>query len=101
MSQTKVNCKYCSKQYATEKTLKTHLKTCVKKILKEDEEEDMKRENELKQSFETKLSETIHHSKDKDLIIKDLNDRIDILLSRNAILESLCKNIVEQIEKTL
>ena len=94
-------CNFCKKQYVSEKTLKTHLTTCVKKILKEDEEEDMKRENELKQSFESKLSETITNSKDKDNIIKDLKDRIDILLSRNVFLESLCKNIVEQIEKSL
>ena len=73
----KVICNFCKKQYVSEKTLKTHLTTCVKKILKEDEEEDMKRENELKQSFEAT-------SKDKDIIIQELKDRIEILLFKGA-----------------
>jgi len=100
MSQ-KVTCDYCKKQYASQKTLNTHLKTCVKKILKDDEIEDQKREDALKQSFESRLNETLHSSQDKDVIIQELKDRIDILLSRNSFLEALCRNIVDQIEKSL
>lgn len=96
-----VVCEYCKKSYVSNKTLKIHQEKCVKKILHDDEVADEAREKKMKMEYETKIAseeKTIH---DKDELIQDLKDRIEVLLARNQFLEGLCTSIVEQIQKTL